>query len=183
MVVGSKLAGLVLAVGVVVGGIGWAGYRTSAETARMDQAAVSRDGQRSADSVPRRAVAVDRYGDALPEGAVARLGLKGSAMKGSRDFRLFRGRKNIGGLHRFGSDFMGRRDRQRTPSIELRRSPHGYAIGIGFSADRRTLAISDEVFANDNKGCNLESHTGKKMRVLTLPKGKGALDNNKDLIK
>ena len=70
----SKLAALVLAVGVIVGGVGWVGYKTSAEPSELPQPQFSRDAQRSAESLPRRAVAVDQYGDALPEGAVARLG-------------------------------------------------------------------------------------------------------------
>ena len=70
----GKLVGMVVAIGVIVGGAGWAGYKSLAETSRLDPPAVSRDAKRSADSVPRRAVRVDQYGDALPEGAVARLG-------------------------------------------------------------------------------------------------------------
>ncbi len=70
----GKLVLMVMVVGLAVGGVGWAGYKTLAETSPVHPPPVSRDAKRSADSVPRRAVAVDQYGDPVPEGALARFG-------------------------------------------------------------------------------------------------------------
>ena len=171
----SKLVGLVLAVGVVVGGAGWAEYRTSAETSRRDQAVVSRDAQRSADSVPWRAVAVDQYGDALPEGAVARLGAQRfrhswstSALAFTSDGRTLIG---YGPSEVFLWDAANGKIRHR-----LAVDSGDYGAGMAISPDGTILVKCEGGYGIANQkerevAVSLwQVESGKKIRGLSIPK-------------
>jgi RNA polymerase sigma factor (sigma-70 family) len=76
--INGKLVFMVLALGLAVGGAGWAGYKGLAETAQPAPAASTQlPAPKKQAEVPAKydqRIAMDQYGDPLPEGAVARLG-------------------------------------------------------------------------------------------------------------
>ncbi len=74
LVVKGKIVALVLALGLAVGGAGWAGYKGSAEADRIVQGV--ENGKRNVLSVSSEGQDKPRLdeGDPLPEGAIARLG-------------------------------------------------------------------------------------------------------------
>ena len=78
LVVKGKIIVLVMALGLTVGGAGWAGYGRLVETGRAEVVGLeqgpTQKKQADGPAKEEKVVAKDQYGDPLPDGAVARLG-------------------------------------------------------------------------------------------------------------
>ena len=168
----GKMILLVLALGLAVGGAGWAGSGLGEKLEPASQAPVAKE----VAGVPAKkepTVATDRYGDPLPEGAVARLGARRFRHEGSATALAFTpdgntlvGRTNSGVIL---WDATTGKERLRLPG-RLHNLLVGDAYGMDISPDGNILAISDFGPLDEPKISLWKLSTGEKMNALSIPK-------------
>ncbi|HEV3142895.1 MAG TPA: sigma-70 family RNA polymerase sigma factor, partial [Gemmataceae bacterium] len=172
----GKLVVIVLALGLAVGGAGWAGYGVLGEKSQAASAATAQaptaKGQAADAAKKDLPIAIDQYGDPLPEGAVARLGALRFRHEGWANRLVF----TADGKTLVGSTLSGvliwdattGKERFRLPVL----MPH-WSRGMDVSPDATTLAVSETVPEDDEIKITLwDINSGKKTRILSLPGGK-----------
>ena len=175
LLVKGKLVVMVMALGLAVGGAGWAGYGGLAGTSQpiptvsaqspapMKQAEVS--------VTIDQPIAIDQYGDPLPEGAIARLGAKRFRHDGFATALAF----SPDGKTLVGSTASGVLVWDAATGKVRYRLPIAKPSNLAVSPDGATLAISEPApaSAHESKVSLWELNGGKRIRTLSAPKGDG----------
>jgi RNA polymerase sigma factor (sigma-70 family) len=169
LVLKGKIVVMVLALGLAVGGVGWAGYKGMAEVDRIAQGDLSVSPE--VQDKPR----LDGQGDPLPEGAVARLGSTYFRHEGfggtGRELAYTPDGKNLVGFTSSGVilwDVATGKELYRLPVGSGRISD---AACVDISPDGKTLATSLSLGPDgpDPEVTLWELRSGKKIKTFFMP--------------
>jgi WD40 repeat protein len=162
----AKLAFIVLALGLAVGGAGWAGGGLGQKAEPAAQAPVAKE---VAGGAAKKEPAVDQYGDALPEGAVARLGTARLRHAGLISFLAL----TPDGAFIVSQGESGMRVWDAKTGKELRHAPElasGYSNNAcDLSPDGRTLATLERKGNTVYSVALWDIATGRRLRELGKP--------------
>ena len=172
----GKLVALVLGVGLVLGGAGWAGYKVVAETSPGPGMNAQVVGPTNSQATKEKILRTDELGDTLPEGAVVRLGTHPFRHEGSVGGRTGTGLlftpdgKTLVGSTEAGVILWNAETGQERKRLPMRMATQEQ--GMALSPDGISLAIADQhpddltpkiVFWNLQKGTI--------SKTLSLPEG------------